>query len=121
MRNKKQQMPALEDDPRRVFCEFLEQVFKHDPDIHSARGMWKIHCEGEANYAARWLLAFDQMLRSARQNFLPLLRSHGHIQLIHYPDTPDEKDFSQDEVMAWITEVFHEFENYFYAHTRYEK
>jgi hypothetical protein len=48
MRKKKYEIPALEGDPKAFLCEISEQIFKDDPEIDSARGMWKIHCEGEA-------------------------------------------------------------------------
>lgn len=101
-----------------VFLDFLNQNFKHLHNQDLSFEIWKAHVRCSPKLAGRRLVSFHEMLKSPPANFEDLFIDHGHVRFMHDFDLPTERDFTEEEVLAWAKATYLKFVTYFFENSR---
>jgi hypothetical protein len=117
MSKKKKQIEKLNEDSVEVFIEFLNQIFKHIRSEDLSFEIWKTHVQSSPKLAERWLVSFHELLKSPPPDFEHLLIKYGDLRFMHDFDLPTERDFTEEEVLAWAKVAYLKFANYFFENT----
>jgi len=92
-------------NPQEFFCDFLSGIWKDNTD-EEAMVQWKVKVEQFPWYADDAIYCMEEIISNPPKNLIELLKKHGWIYLYHEEILPDEPEYTDEEYIQWVKNMY---------------